>query len=263
MSEYDRTDAEFYDHFSIGLDGDVAFYVEEARKAGGPVLEIGCGTGRIMIPIADSGVPVVGLDRAPAMLEIARGKVAGRSVDTRQRIRLVAGDMRAFDLDQRFNLVVIPYRTFNYMLTVEDQRNALTCINDHLFDHGRLVFDVVDPGPEVIAASLESPGGSFEHIWTFTHPDSGNRVMAWDTRQFDPVEQTVNVHQFFKEQDNGGQEVSNTVVPYSLRYFNRYEMQHLLELCGFEVEALFGDFRRSPLHHGTEQVWMARKTSGV
>ena len=87
--------------------------------------------------------------------------------------------------------------------------------------------------------------------------------MAWDTRQFDPVEQTVNVHQFFKEQNIGGQEVSNTVIPYSLRYFNRFEMQHLLELCGFEVEALFGDFRRSPLHLGTEQVWMARKTSGV
>ena len=120
LSEYDRTDAGFYDGFSTGLDGDVAFYVEEARKAGGPVLEIGCGTGRIMIPIADSGVPVFGLDQAPAMLEIARGKVAGLPADTRQRIRLVAGDVRAFDLDQRFNLVVIPYRTFNYMLTVED-----------------------------------------------------------------------------------------------------------------------------------------------
>ena len=263
LSEYDRTDAGFYDRFSTGIDGDVAFYVEEARKAGGPVLEIGCGTGRIMVPIAESGVPIIGLDRAPAMLEIARGKVAGRSAGTRQRIRMVESDMRAFDLDQRFNLVVIPYRTFNYMLSEEDQRSTLMRINDHLYDRGRLVFDVMAPGPDVIAASLETPGGSLDHIWTFMHPDSGNRVMAWDTRKFDPVEQSVNVHQFFQELDYEGKEVSITVFQIFYRYFYRYEMQHLLELCGFEVEALYGDFRRSPLHHGTEQVWMARKTASA
>lgn len=263
MPEYDRTDAGFYDRFSTGIDGDVSFYVEEARKASGPVLEIGCGTGRIMIPIADSGVPIVGLDRAPAMLEIARGKVAGRSVGTRQRIRMVESDMRAFDLDQRFSLVVIPYRTFSYMLTEEDQRSTLMHINDHLIDHGRLVFDVMAPGPDVIAASLETPGGSLDHILTFTHPDSGNRVMAWDTRKFDPAEQTIKVLQFFQELDHEDREVSNTVIPIFYRYLYRYEMQHLLELCGFEVEALYGDFRRSPLHRGTEQVWMARKTGNA
>lgn len=260
MSEYDRTDAGFYDRFSTGIEGDVAFYVEEARKAGGPVLEIGCGTGRIMIPIAESGVPITGLDRAPAMLEIARGKAAGRSVDTRQRIRMVESDMRAFDLDQRFSLVVIPYRTFNYMLSEDDQRSTLMRINDHLFDRGRLVFDVMDPGPEVIGASLETPGGSLDHIWTFTHPDTGNRVMAWDTRKFDPAEQTIEVQQFFQELDHEDREVSITFIPLFLRYFYRYEMQHLLELCGFEFEALYGDFHRSPLHDGNEQVWIARKT---
>ncbi|MYG86377.1 MAG: class I SAM-dependent methyltransferase, partial [Gemmatimonadetes bacterium] len=263
LSEYDRTDAGFYDRFSTGIDGDVAFYVEEARKAGGPVLEIGCGTGRIMIPIAESGVAVVGLDQAPAMLDIARAKVARLPDKTRQRVRLVDHDMRAFDLDRRFNLVVIPYRTFNYMLTEEDQRTALKRINDHLTDYGRLVFDVMAPSPDVIAASLDTPGGSLDHIWTFTHPDSGNRVMAWDTRQFDPVEQSVTVYQYFHELDHGGKEVSNTVIPIFYRYLYRYEMQHLLELCGFEVEALYGDFRRSPLHRGTEQVWMARKTGNA
>ena len=260
MPEYDLTDAGFYDRFSTGIDGDVAFYVEEARKAGGPVLEIGCGTGRIMIPIAESGVSIVGLDRAPAMLDIARGKVAGRSVGTRQRIRMVESDMRTFDLDQRFDLVVIPYRTFNYMLTEGDQRSVLKCINDHLTECGRLVFDVLDPGQEVIAASQETPGGSLDHIWKFTHPDSGNRVMAWDTRKFDPFGQTIRVHQFFQELDHEDSEVSITVIPIFYRYLYRYEMQHLLELCGFEVEALYGDFRRSPLHHGNEQVWIARKT---
>lgn len=153
LSEYNRTDAGFYDRFSTGIDGDVAYCVEAAREAGGPVLEIGCDTGRIMIPIAESGVSIVGLDRAPAMLDIAREKVAGLPADTRQRVRLVESDMRAFDLDQRFNLVVVPYRTLNYMLTEEDQRGTLMRINDHLCENGRLVFDVMAPGPDVIAAT--------------------------------------------------------------------------------------------------------------
>ena len=263
MSEYDSTDAGFYDGISTGLDGDEAFYVEEALKAGGSVLEIGCGTGRIMIPIAYSGVSIVGLDQAPAMLKIAREKVASLSVETCQRIRLVKDDMRAFDLDQRFNLVIMPYRTFNYMLTEDDQRSALTTIHDHLVDHGRLIFDVIDPGPDVIAASQETPGGSLKHIWSFAHPDSGRQVMAWDTRQFDPMEQTVEAYQYFKELDNEGREVSNTVIPFLLRYYYRYEMQHLLELCGFEVEVLYGDFQRSPFRHGNDQVWIARKAVGV
>ena len=83
MSEYDRTDAGIYDSFSTGLEGDEAFYAEEAARAEGPVLEIGCGTGRIMIPIAESGVSIVGLDRAPAMLEVARRK-SGRVCRTKR-----------------------------------------------------------------------------------------------------------------------------------------------------------------------------------
>ncbi len=78
MNEYDHIDAAFYDYHSTGQEGDVEFYVAEAQAAGSTVLELGCGTGRISIPIAQAGVPVVGLDRAPAMLDIARAKVARR-----------------------------------------------------------------------------------------------------------------------------------------------------------------------------------------
>ena len=258
MAEYGRTDAGFYDSLSTGLDGDEAFYVEEARKASGPVLEIGCGTGRIMIPIAESGVNIVGLDSAPAMLEVAREKIAGLPEETRCRIQIAEDDMRSFDLDRQFDLAIIPYRAFLHMMTVEDQRKALTRIRDHLNDGGRLVFNVFDPSLEIIAAYMKPPRGVISHIGTFRHPDSGRQVMVSDTRSYDPAEQTLVEYRFFEELDNEGKVVSKTVTPLILRYVYRFEMQHLLELCGFEVEALYGGFARGPFEHGNEQVWVAR-----
>ena len=260
MSEYDRTDAGLYDSFSKGLEGDEAFYVEEAARAEGPVLEIACGTGRIMIPIAESGVSIVGLDRAPAMLEVARRKVAGLPDETRRRIRIVEGDMRTFSLERRFPLAIIPYRAFLHLMTADDQRRALTRIREHLTDRGRLVFNVFDPSIELIAAYLRPLGGSLRYSGSFTHPETGNRVMVSDTRRYDPLEQTLEEHRFFEEVDDEGRVLSKTTTPVYLRYVHRFEMQHLLELCGYEVEALYGDFSRGPFRHGNEQVWVARRT---
>ncbi len=259
MSEYDRTDAGLYDSYSTGLDGDEAFYVEEAARADGPVLEIACGTGRIMIPIAESGVSIVGLDLAPAMLEVARRKTAALPDETRRRIEIVDGDMRTFSLERRFPLAIIPYRAFLHMMTDDDQRRALTRIREHLTDRGRLVFNVFDPSIELIAAYMRPLGGSLKHVGSFTHPETGNRVMVSDTRRYDPLEQTLEEHRFFEEVDDEGRVLSKTTTPLYLRYVHRFEMQHLLKLCGYEVEALYGDFRRGPFRHGNEQVWVARR----
>lgn len=259
MSEYDRTDADLYDSYSTGLDGDEAFYVEEAKKADGPVLEIACGTGRIMIPIAESGVSIVGLDRAPAMLEVARRKIAALPEEPRRRMQIVEGDMRTFSLERRFPLAIIPYRAFLHLMTADDQRRALACIREHLADGGRLVFNVFDPSIELIAAYMRPPRGTLNHLGSFTHPSTGRRVMVSDTRRYDPLEQTLEEHRFFEEVDDEGRVLSKTTTPLNLRYVHRFEMQHLLERCSYEVEALYGDFRRGPFRHGNEQVWVARR----
>lgn len=260
MSEYDRTDAGLYDSYSTGLDGDEAFYVEEAKKADGPVLEIACGTGRIMIPIAESGVSIVGLDRAPAMLEVARRKIAALPDETRRRMQIVEGDMQTFSLERRFPLAIIPYRAFLHLMTADDQRRALTRIREHLTDGGRLVFNVFDPSIELIAAYMRPPRSTLNHLGSFTHPETGRRVMVSDTRRYDPLEQTLEEHRFFEEVDDEGRVLSKTTTPLYLRYVYRFEMQHLLERCGYEVEALYGDFGRGPFRHGNEQVWVARIT---
>jgi SAM-dependent methyltransferase len=259
MKEYDRLDAAFYDYYSLGVEGDVQFYVEEAGKAGPPILEIGCGTGRILLPIAESGVSIVGLDRAPAMLSLLRQKLAKYSPDTQSRVELIEGDMRNFSLGRRFKLVTIPYRAFLHLLTPKDQRQALLCIREHLADDGHLIFNIFDPSLEIIAAHLGPLGSAPKKDSEFIHPDTGHRVIVWDTRQYDPEQQVLEQYFIFEELGEDGRVLAKTYSPLTLRYVYRYEMRYLLELCGYKVEALYGDFRRGPFCYGGEQIWVARK----
>ena len=260
MEEYNRIDAVFYDYYATGLEGDVQFYVEEAQKAGSPVLELACGAGRILIPVAESGVSIVGLDRAPAMLSIASEKISNLNVETQRRIKIVEGDMRNFSLDERFKLIMIPYRAFLHLLTPEDQRQALCCIREHLTDDGLLIFNIFDPRLDIIAAHFGSLGSAIKKSQEFIHPDTGNRVIVWDSRQYDPGRQMMELYFIFDEVDDEGRVISKTYSPLTLRYVYRYEMQYLLELCGYRIEALYGDFQRGPFRYGNEQIWVARRS---
>ncbi len=235
--EWDGVDAVFYDLFSTGLPGDSQFYVEEAVKADSPVLELGCGTGRILISVAQAGVDIVGLDRAPRMLNIAREKVFGLSQSAQNRIEMVQGDMRSFMLKRQFNLIMIPYRAFLHLLTPDDQKRALWHIRNHLVDGGRLVMN--NHGPlEFIAQELDRPEPPLRKIADFVRPDNGNRVVVWNSDTYDPLTQVHNEDRIFEEIDGDGNVLSKTYTSLIFRDIYRYEMQHLLELCGFEVEAL-------------------------
>ncbi len=259
MKEYDATDAAFYDYYSTGLEGDVEFYVEEAQKAGSPVLELGCGTGRILIPIAEAGVSIVGLDRSPAMLAVAQRNLATLEPKVRRRAKLVEGDMRSFTLGRRFNLILIPYRAFLHLLTVEDQKQALTRIRAHLADGGRLILNIFDPRLDIIAAHMGPLGESLKKDDEFVQFETGHRVVVWDSRQYDPERQMIEQYFIFEELDAQGRVIAKTYSAYTIRYIYRYEMQHLLELCGYHVEALYGDFVRGPFRYGGEQSWVARR----
>jgi SAM-dependent methyltransferase len=259
MNEYGRTGASFYDFHSLGLEGDVQFYIEEARKAESPVLEIGCGTGRILLPIAQAGCQIVGLDRAPDMLAILRQKLAKLNPEVQARVELNESDMRDFSLHRRFKLITIPYRAFLHLLTPKAQRQALECIREHLTDDGRLIFNIFDPNLEMIAASLSLHGTTLKRDTEFIHPETGNQVIVWYSSLYDPEVQLLNAYFIFEEIDQEGKVLQKTYNPLTLRYIHRYEMRYLLELSGYKVEVLYGDFQRGPFRYGGEQVWVVRK----
>ncbi len=120
-------------------------------------------------------------------------------------------------------------------------------------------MNIFDPRADLIAQHSGTLAGAVSKDQEFLHPKSGNRVIVWDSRQADPEQQILQQDFVFEELDNAGQLVSRSVSTYVLRYTYRFEMQYLLELCGFEVEALYGDFQGGAFYAGGEQVWVARK----
>lgn len=260
MYQYDQAEAAYYDLTSMGLKGDLDFYVEEAKKAGSPVLELGTGTGRISIPIAEAGVDIVGLDVSPDMLSVARQKVESLDEKVHGRIELVEGDMRDFSLKRKFNLVMIPYRAFLHVLTAEDQHRTLECVREHLADDGRFILNMFDPRLDIITAHIGSMASGYRKLSEFTNPATGRRVIFSESRNCDPEAQIINEDFIFEEVAGDGQVVSKTISSMKFRWIYRYEMQYLLENCGFAIEALYGDFQRGPFTYGGEQIWVTRKS---
>ena len=138
----------FFDHPPPQIAGDVAFYERLAREAGGPVLELACGTGRIALPLAERGLDITGVDASDGMLAIAERKSAAVPAAARQRLTLVAQDMSELALDRRFGSIFVAFRSFQHLLTVDLQRRALAAMQRHLAAEGRLALHLFDPRVE-------------------------------------------------------------------------------------------------------------------
>ena len=258
-SLYSDRFARYYDQYSTGLNGDVKFYVEEAARAGSPVMELACGTGRVLIPIAQFGVEIVGVDRSEDMLAAAREKLARLDDETGKRVELVHGDMRSFYVDRKFRLIMIPYRSFCHLLTAADQRTVLERVHMHLEGDGLLILNLFDPRLDLLIADQSYPETPLRKHLEFDDAESGNRVVVWATRTYDLQRQVLTEDRIFEELDGSGKMVARSYSDLVLRYTFRFEMEHLLELTGFQIEDLYGDFQRRPFRYGGEQVWVARR----
>jgi SAM-dependent methyltransferase len=239
------------------VEGDVAFYLEQARRRGGPVLEVGCGTGRVAIVLAEQGVDVVGLDLSAAMLRIAERKRARLAPEVARRLTLVEADMTDFSLDRTFPLIVTPSRSFQFMLTPGAQRSALGSMRRHLRPDGALVLDLFDPLLDWCVPRPQANEPSRQA--TVRNPVTGLDVrIEVVERSPDPARQLIDEVWRYTELDESGGEVRSTTERLILRWTLRSEIRHLAELEGFEVDAEFGDFREGGPAYGREQVWILR-----
>jgi SAM-dependent methyltransferase len=232
---------------------DLTFISAMARDAGGPILELACGTGRLTVPLADAGFEIVGVDRSAAMLDIARAKAAGLGDATRDRIRFVEADMTHFDLPERFGLVFVVARGFMLLLDMEAQFAALAAARQHLRPGGRLVIDLFDPRLDLLLPGPQSAS----RLQTGRLP-SGNVVEAGPVaRTNDPVRQVFEEPWRFVERDAAGTIVREEHELLTMRWTYRFEMHHLLVRAGFEVLGEFGGYAGEPPTYGAEQIWVA------
>ncbi len=252
MSSYGDAWADTYDRVHT-ITEDIPFWVEEALASGWPVLELACGTGRVAIPIAQAGVPVVGLDSSAAMLKLARAKARRLKLGS-ERVRFVHGDMRSFSLAQRFPLAIIPFRSFQLLLSVAEQHQALETIRAHIAPGGRLIVDLFVPDPELLTGDSSTP--RFDH--EVVDPTTGHQLIVWSQPQYDNFNQVINNRTIVEEMNEHGEVVHRSHVDSQMRYSYRFEVLHLLAASGYEVEEVYGSFDREPLSESsTEMIWVA------
>jgi SAM-dependent methyltransferase len=232
VSSYDAI-AELYDPWSRSVTEDVDFYVAEARKAGGPVVELGVGTGRIAVPTAERGVRVIGVDSSAGMLEVCRRRAEEAGVAELLELRL--GDLRRPPVQERVRLVTAPFRSLLHLRTDEERLVALRAAFELLEPGGRFVFDVFAPSTEDVEEThgrwlQREPG-----IWERADWDLERRVLTLSVR------------------GTGGETTM------ALAWISPIEWRALLEAVGFEVLACYGWFDMRPYAGGEDTVWLTRR----
>jgi len=230
MTLYDRI-ASIYDPWSRSVTEDVEFYVEQALAAGGPVVELAVGTGRIAIPTAMAGVHVIGVDSSPGMLDVCAQRAAEAGVVERLELRL--GDLREPPVDERTLLVTCPFRAFLHLTNDGDRLTALRAARDLLLPDGRLVFDVFRPSQD----DIDETDGR----WIEREPGIDERA-DWDV-----VAQTLTL----SVRGNGTQSTMQ------LSWLEPERWNALLAEAGFVVDSCFGWFDRRPYNGGEDTVWVA------
>ena len=237
---------------------DIEFFVQAAQDSGGPVLEVGCGTGRVLLPTARAGVAITGLDISKYMLDVCRQNLADEPTEVLERVTLVEGDMREFDLGKTFSLVTTPFRPFQHLLTTEDQINCLECIYRHLDPGGFLILDIFNPS---LARLAMDNLGEDHHIEPEFITPEGIKVQRKDrivARDYFRQVQDVELIYYLTHPDGKKERI---VHAFPMRYLFRYEAEHLLARCGYEVIELYSDYHKNPLgaSYPGELIFLARR----
>lgn len=244
--------ADLYD-FDYPITADVSFWVELAKRANFPVLELGCGTGRLLVPIAKAGVLATGVDASGRMLDLASKKARAEGVEG--RLNFAMADMANFHLDIRgYTLCFAARNSFMHLLTKEEQESCLASVREHLIENGLLAIDVFNPKLEQVIGVR----GVVAHDYTKYHPGLKRIVTKRTRRTVDPFEQRQ--HLTYEYDLVGDDKTDRFSADVELRYVFRPEMILLLEKNGFAIEDIYGDYDFSPLRSSSPtMIFVARK----
>jgi ubiquinone/menaquinone biosynthesis C-methylase UbiE len=257
MKQYNTytASAHLYD-LHPGLDDfhDLEFYLHWAQKAGGPILELACGTGRLTIPIAEAGYTIHGLDLSSAMLDIFARKIKNLTPEVAERITLHEGDIAFFDLDRRFGLIFCPFRSFQSLTTKEEQQSCLSAVKRHLRPGGLFIVDVFKPRQKL----SESWVAPIQEDWVTDDPRTHCQVRRSHIRKaIDLDAQILDVEMVF-EISREGTIIETIVDPLRLAYFYEAQMDRLLETNGLEIVDKMGDYDGCPVGEGGELIYICR-----
>lgn len=230
---------------------DIAFYRAEAKRAGGAVLELGCGTGRVTIPLAEDGHEIWGLDLSEEMRAQLRQKAQHLPAPVRANMHISHGNMASFDMGRRFDLIIAPFRAFQALSERSEQQQCLQCIRAHLSGSGHFIMHVFKP-KVVFDESWVQPE-AFD--WEVDDPRTGKRVRRYETRKRVDLQNQVLYVDLTYRIDGSSREI---VEPLAISYFYEEQMREFLQKSGFRIVEEFGYFDRRPIADGAELIFICQ-----
>lgn len=246
--------AEYYDLLHGTLDEDLPMWQTLTQMIAGPILEVGCGTGRLLLPLAETGHRLTGIDLSAVALSAARAKLEATGLD--KQVTLCQADMRDFKLpDQMFAVALMPLNTLMHCHTIDEQLSTLKAIHNHLQPAGQLIIDLFYPDPTMLA----EVDGRLYFEADLVDELTGRTVQWYWHHEIDLIDQIRHLTYILDEIDPEGR-VRRTQIPVSLRFFYRYELELLLKLSGFVLETIYGSYDLDPFdNHSPRMIVVARK----
>lgn len=222
-------DGEHYDR-RVKFSEDIPFWLNQAKRYGAPILELGCGTGRVAIPLAKAGFSVTGIDLSDSMLSQAQKKAKSENVE----VEWIIGDIRNFDLNKKFQLIIFPLNTICHLYTLEDLEGCLLCVKKHLKPNGRFITSTFNPRLDIL---MRDPSKHYPHA-EYEGPDG--KVVVTETNWYDRAKQINNIKLFYRYKDK------EVIENLTMRIYFPQELDALLKYNGFEIEYKYGDYDESP-----------------
>jgi SAM-dependent methyltransferase len=243
--------ADLYDSY-VRTDLDIPFFLAEAHKASGRILELMSGTGRVSIPLIEAGLDLTCVDASAEMLTILRAKLAARNLDA----PVYQMDVRALDLDQRFDLIFIPFHSFAELLTTSDQRETLAGVRRHLKNAGRFVCTLHNP-----RVRLQRVDGQLRLWGNSPLENQAGTLLFWGLENHDTDSHVVHGLELFEQYDARGVMETKRMVALHYRVVEKNEFEAMVAAAGFESEALYGDYARSEFREDISpfMIWVLRK----
>lgn len=254
MDMYDQI-AHYYDLTHADLTEDVAFILELARQTDGAILELGCGSGRLLLPLARAGHTAIGVDNSAAMLACARARLTTEPQVIQNRVTLMETDMTDLALaeqDGRFALIIIAYNTFMHLDSAQ-KTAVLQRVKRYLGENGRLFIDLINP--VAIAQTPDDHSLTLEN--NFMDPENGQNVLQFASNHHDEATQTLHITWVYDATPHGGGPVNRTIAKAAYHYLYPHQIELLLHETGFKLASLTGGYDQSPFTEASDRLLIA------
>ena len=226
-------DGRHYDLLNKRVIDDIPFYIRQVKKYGDPVLELACGTGRVTIPLAESGINITGIDISESMLSHAQAKTKEKEV----AIEWIKGDCRDFKLNKKFNLIMFPFNTIAILQELKSIESCFSSVRNHLHDNGRFIIDFFNPRLDILTKDQNER----DVIAKYPDPDGKGNILVAESHFYDAASQISRVKNYYMIGDQ-----KEVAVDFNMRIFYPQELDALIRYNGFTIEAKYGNYDETP-----------------